>query len=362
VRELCSHTELAGATILQANCHELFSNTPLHPLISFLWARIGLILEDDVSVQFQKIATFLDELALNTPENNQLIANLLGLASTGALESVAPTPLLLKRRQYDFAIKLVQAAATAQPTVLWVEDVHWLDASSAELLREIVVSLPDLPLLVLMTRRSFPKAVGLPDVDDKIGIEQLSESEALEIARSIPGAQSLPETVLCRAVEASEGVPLFLEQFVISLIEEHQRELKLHPKPNRLPLLLAEMMSGRLDRRPGARRIVQAAACIGRSFTPIFLCTLLGQQPEAAAEPLQSLVEAEILLPRRYGAEIQYEFRHILLQRVAYESMLEAERRATHQHIVNLLRGGDKSGHPPFEVIAYHLTEAGDFR
>ena len=319
VRELCSQPELAETTILQANCHELFSNTPLYPLVSFLWARIGLTLEDEVSVRLQKISTFLDELALNTHENNQLIASLLDLASVGAVELVAPTSLLLKRKQYDFVINLLRLAASTQPTILWVEDAHWLDASSAELLQEIVTSLQDVPLLVLLTRRSFPKGVALPNVGVTIEIKQLSPPEALEIARSIPGAQSLPDTLLNRAVEAAEGVPLFLEQFVISLIEEHRREPNLRPKPNSVPLLLAEMMSGRLDRRPGARRIVQAAACIGRSFTPIFLAALLQQQPEAVAEPLQSLVEAEILLPRRYGAEIQYEFRHVLLQRIAYE-------------------------------------------
>jgi class 3 adenylate cyclase/predicted ATPase len=362
VRELCSQPELAETAILQANCHELFSNTPLYPLISYLWARIGLTLEDEVSARLQKISTYLDELAQNTPENNQLIASLLGVASMGALELVAPTPLLLKRKQYDLVINLLRIAASAQPTVLWVEDAHWLDASSAELLREIVIPLSDVPLLVLMTRRSFPKGVFLPDVDERIEIKPLSAPEALEIARSIPGAQSLPDTLLNRAVEAAEGVPLFLEQFMISLIEEHRREPNLRPKPNSVPLLLAELMSERLDRRPGARRIVQAAACIGRSFTPIFLAALLQQQPEAVAEPLQSLVEAEILLPRRYGAEIQYEFRHVLLQRMAYESMLQTERRATHQGVVAVLRGADKSGQAPFEVIAYHLTEAGDFR
>ena len=63
-------------------------------------------------------------------------------------------------------------------------------------------------------------------------------------------------------------------------------------------------MSGRLDRRPGARRIVQAAAVVGRSFAPVFLAALVQQEPQAVAEPLQALVEVEILLPRRYGAEI----------------------------------------------------------
>lgn len=361
VRELCSRPELAETTIIQANCHELFSNTPLYPLASFLWARISLTPEDDVRVRLQKISTFLDELAQNTPENNQIIANLLGLESMQAAESVAPTPLLLKRKQYEFVKRVIRQAASVQPTLLWVEDAHWLDASSAELLQEIVTALSDVPLLVVLTRRSFPKGVALPDVDETIELKQLSDSEALEIARSIPGALELPDALLTRAVEAAEGVPLFLEQFMISLIEEHRRAPDSNPKPAGVPLLLAEKMSERLDRRPGARRIVQAAACVGRSFAPAFLAALLQQESHAVAEPLQALVEAEILVPRRYGAEIQYEFRHALLQRIAYESMLQTERRATHLGVVAVLRKAAQAEQTPFEVLAYHLTEAGEF-
>ena len=97
----------------------------------------------------------------------------------------------------------------------------------------------------------------------------------------MPGAPELPDALLKRAVQAAEGVPLFLEQFMISLIEEHRRAPDQNPKPTGVPLLLAEKMSGRLDRRPGARRIVQAAACIGRSFAPAFLAALLQQEPQA---------------------------------------------------------------------------------
>ncbi|HWX29310.1 MAG TPA: AAA family ATPase, partial [Steroidobacteraceae bacterium] len=361
VREFCSQPELAETTIIQANCHELFLNTPLYPLASFLWARIGLVPEDDVGARMQKIATFLDELVVNTPENNQIVGSLLGLESMRAAESVAPTPLLLKRKQYDFVIRVMRQAANTQPTLLWVEDAHWLDASSAELLQEIVAALSDVPFLVVLTRRSFPNVVALPHVDETIELKQLSGSEALEVARSMPGAAELPDALLQRAVEAAEGVPLFLEQFMISLIEEHRRSPHPTPKPAGVPLLLAEKMSGRLDRRPGARRIVQAAAVIGRSFAPAFLAALLQQEPQAVAEPLQALVDAEILLPRRYGAEIQYEFRHALLQRIAYESMLQLERRATHLSVVAGLRKADQAEKTPPEVIAYHLTEAGEF-
>jgi class 3 adenylate cyclase/tetratricopeptide (TPR) repeat protein len=361
VRELCHQPELAEATIIQANCHELFLNTPLYPLASYLWARIGLTPADDVGARMQMISTFLDELAANTPENNQIVASLLGIDSMRADESVAPTALLLKRKQYDFIVRVMKQVVSAQPTLLWIEDAHWLDASSAELLQEIVAAVSDLPLLLILTRRSFPKVVMLPHVDETIELRQLSDAEAVEVARSMSGALELPDALLTRAVEAAEGVPLFLEQFMISLIEEHRRAPDPSPKSTGVPLLLAEKMSGRLDRRPGARRIVQAAACIGRSFAPAFLAALLNQQPQAVAEPLQALVDAEILLPRRYGAEIQYEFRHALLQRIAYESMLQTERRATHLGVVTVLRNGDQAEKTPLEVIGYHLTEAGEF-
>lgn len=361
VREFCSHPELAKTTIIQANCHELFVNTPLYPLASFLWARAGLMPEDDVDARMQKISTFLDELAINTTENRQIVASLLGFLSAQAAEAVAPTSLLLKRKQYDFVIRVMHQVASHQPALLWLEDAHWLDASSAELLQEIIAAVSNVPLLVVLTRRSFPNSVALPQVDEVIELKPLSTSQAFAVAASMPGARELPDDLLARAVEAAEGVPLFLEQFMISLIEEHRRSPDSTPKLASVPLLLAEKMSGRLDRRPGARRIVQAAAVIGRSFAPVFLAALLLQEPEAVAEPLQALVDAEILLPRRYGAEIQYEFRHALLQRIAYESMLQPERRSVHLGVAAVLRASERPEQAPSEVIAYHLTEAGEF-
>lgn len=362
VLELCGRPELADATILQANCHELFANTPLYPVASFLWARAGVAVEDDESQRLRKVEILLDELKVNKSENLRLVAKLLGLAKMGAGDTTATTPLLFKRKQYDLIVSMIRQNARANPTILWIEDAHWLDASSAELLHEIVASLANMPLMVLMTRRSFPKGVVLPEANEIIRLSQLDKQNCLEIVDSIPGAEALADDSVLRAIEAAEGVPLFLEQFVISLIEEHQRVPIARQRSGGVPLKLGEIMSERLDRRPGGRRIVQVAACVGRSFTPDFLAGLLRQEAASITEPLQALVDAEILVPRRYGAEIRYEFRHALLQRIAHESMLQSERRATHGLIVDLLQAHSEAGPTLPEVLAYHLTEAGKFR
>jgi len=359
VLEVLGQPDLVDATLLQAQCHEIFASTPLYPVAALVRARAGLTVDDEVSDRNDKITGYLDELGRNTQENRALVASLLGMAAPGAGEADAPAPQLFKRKQYEFIVSTVEEAARAQPVLLWVEDVHWLDPSSAELLRDIVAATAKLPVLLVLTKRPFPKGPALPEIDETVGLAHLGLQDCLELARSVPGAGALSEEMVLKAVEASEGVPLFLEQLVISLLDEQSRA----PTPSRrlggVPLMLAEMMSERLDRRPGARRVAQAAACIGRSFTDDFLLAVLKDDAGAVRERLVSLVEAEILLPRRYGAEIRYEFRHALLQRMAHESMVQSERQHMHGQIVDVLRDSER-GEPTIpEVLAYHLTEAG---
>ncbi len=361
VLELSGRPEFVDATLLQTQCHEIFSSTPLYPVGAFLWARIGLTADDEESVRHGKISGYLDELGRNTPETRELLASLLGMPTPLTGSAVAATPQLLKRRQYEFVVSVVEQAARARPVILWVEDAHWLDPSSAELLRDIVTASGKWPVLVVLTMRPFPTGPALPEIDETVRLENLGLQDCIELARSIPGAGALSDEVISKAVEAAEGVPLFLEQLIISLLDEQSRGPAPHRGLGGVPLLLAELMSERLDRRPGARRIAQAAACIGRSFTGDFLLVLLKDEAGQVHEPLEALVEAEILLPRRYGAEIRYEFRHALLQRMAHESMVQSERRVMHGRIVEVLSDAEGGESTIPEVLAYHLTEAGAF-
>jgi predicted ATPase/class 3 adenylate cyclase len=360
VLELTGRPEFVDATLLQAQCREIFASTPLYPVGAFLWGRAGLTVDDAESVRHDKVSGYLNELGCNTPENRELVASLLGMAAPACGTAVATMPQLLKQRQYQFIVSIFEQAARSRPVILWIEDVHWLDPSSAELLRDIVTASATLPVLVLLTMRPFPKGPALPNIDETVHLEPLDLQDCLELARSVPGAGALSEETILKAVEAAQGVPFFLEQLVISLLDEQARGPAPHRRLGGVPLMLAELMSERLDRRPGARRIAQAAACIGGAFTRDFLLVLLKDDARQVHERLEALVEAEILVPKRYGAEIRYEFRHVLLQRMAHESMIQTERRAMHGRIVEVLR--DAVGEPVIaEVLAYHLTEAGAF-
>jgi class 3 adenylate cyclase/tetratricopeptide (TPR) repeat protein len=359
VNEFFSHPAVGSMAIVQAHCYEIFANTALFPFASYLWKRTGLALGDDEDARQQKLARILDEYGLSNEENRKILAGFPGM-TTRVAELPGATTQLTKLKQYRLIISILDRAARNRQMVVSIEDVHWLDPSSSELLIELAATLREAPLLILLTTRSFPRGPALPAANEDIFLEQLGTDDCLEIAKSVPGALTLPQALLARAVEAADGVPLFVEQLVRSLVDTGERDHRRGRKALDLPLILAEMMSERLDRLPAGRRIVQAAACLGRSFMPEFLAVLLEENIRDIAETLELLVEAEILQPKRYGVELRYEFRHALLQRMARNSIIEPDRRAMHAKIVDLLRA-QKNVPILWEVVAYHLTEAGAF-
>jgi class 3 adenylate cyclase/tetratricopeptide (TPR) repeat protein len=360
--EIAKHPEFADATVLQIHCHDIFASTPLYSVGMFVWSEAGLTVDDDKAVRAQKIANFLDNLGLKNPENEDIISSLIGTSLTSATEASAPTPFLFKRKQFALLGSIFEQMVRKQPTLMWVDDVNWIDPSSAELLQELVKRLANAAVLVALTGRSFPKSPNLPSTENAIELGQLSLDECYELARAIPRAQDLSDEELTRAVEAADGIPLFVEYLVLSLVDQKEQAPNAARRRGDLPLTLAAMISERLDRVADGRRVVQAAACIGRPFTADFLAALLQENAQNIVEPLEALIDAEILRSDHEDREARFEFRHALLQRAAYESMVQSERRATHANIVKQLQHDSAAG--PFvpELIAYHLTASAQFQ
>lgn len=361
VLELCETLVLPDRQILQASCLEIFASTPLYPAAGFLWTRAGIRADDSETTKRSKIVEFLSERGLATAAAIETLGGLLGFALTGGMKTPDLAPAEVKRRQFALIMDLIGRIARSAPTLLWIEDTHWLDPSSAELLPQVIQHHRQIPLMVVLTHRSFPPGPELPDPDDVILLDQLPPSDCYELARAVPGAQTLPERLVREVIASADGVPLFIEQLVLSLVSRARNPLRGDPSSDQLvvPLTLAEILSERLDRLKGARRIVQAAACIGRDFAPALLAALLEDDETSLMEPLEALVGAEILQRQDDGTRTEFGFRHALLRRVAYESILQPDRRAYHMRIVALLKGGQDLGPVLPEVMAHHLTAAG---
>ena len=279
--EIMKHPELSDAKTLQIHCHDIFASTPLYSIAMFVWAEAGVTIDNDKVIRAQKLMNFLDKLGLNNSENEEIISSLLGISLVSAAETSAPALFLFKRKQFALLGSLFEQMVRERPTLIWVDDVHWIDPSSAELLQEIVKRLEEEPVLVLLTGRSFPKSPNLPHPDRLIELRQLNGDECYELARSIPRANDLPDDDLKRAVEAADGIPLFVEHLVLSLVDQKEQVSDVARKRGDLPLTLAAIISERLDRVADGRRVVQTAACIGAPFSADFLAALLQESGPA---------------------------------------------------------------------------------
>jgi class 3 adenylate cyclase/tetratricopeptide (TPR) repeat protein len=345
----------ADAAVLQINCDEFLASTPLNPVASLLWTRAGLLATDPADERTEKLSNFLRELGLESSESLDVVNTLMALLLPGSIETSAPTALQLKLKQFDFLLSMLERIARMRPTLLWIDDAQWLDWSTAELLVEAITRLRELPILFVLTMRSLPTTPRLPSPQEVMILRQLRPEEAMEVARSVPGAEDLPRELLEIAIAASDGIPLFIEQLVLSVVNN---ELHSGASPTRkeLPLTLAEVLSARLDRLADSRRIVQTAACIGRTFTPNLLAAVLPSESAGVLKSLENLVAAEILQPRHDDAESHYEFRHALIERAARDSMLQSDRRTIHSRIAETLR---RQPTPPLpELVAHHLAAA----
>ncbi|MGB8285007.1 MAG: AAA family ATPase, partial [Pseudolabrys sp.] len=252
--EIVKHPDFADANVLQIHCHDIFASTPLYSVGMFVWSEAGLTVDDDKTARAQKIANFLDNLGLKSPENEDIINSLIGTSLTSATEASAPTPFLFKRKQFALLGSIFEQMVRKQPTLIWVDDVHWIDPSSAELLQELVNRLEKTAVLVALTGRSFPKSPNLPSTENVVELGQLNVDECYELARTIPRAQNLSDEELTRVVEAADGIPLFVEYLVLSLVDQKEQASNASRRRGDLPLTLAAMISERLDRVAGGRR------------------------------------------------------------------------------------------------------------
>ena len=267
------------------------------PIGAYSVGRVGLTAEDEERVRYDKISSYLEELGRNTPENRELVASLLGMAAPAGSTAVRRHRNCSSARNTSSSCRSSSRLRARRPVILWIEDAHWLDPSSAELLQDIVTASAQLPVLVVLTMRSFPKGTCASWKSTRPCTSSIWVCEdCLELARSVPGAGVFSDEMISKAVAAAEGVPFFLEQLVISLIEEQSHGPAPHRQAGgraaharRIDVGTSRPAAGGAPYRPGGgvhRPLLHAATFCSR-------CSRT--RARQVQERLEALVEAEIL-------------------------------------------------------------------
>lgn len=333
--------------------------TPYYSIARGLYAFLGLKGFQSPALLNTIIEQLLADLGLDTVRHN---ANLRAILKGGGLDSHPVMPDSAVDDPAETLIACVRKLSAIHPVVLVYEDAHWMDISTLESIALLQRALENNQVLTLVSKRPGEIAVNLTrsaDLTCRIG--QLCEDHTRQLA-GLLRPEDMSDAYFEQIVSRSDGIPLFLEELMHNASSSG---LGGSDDPGRplIPASLRETLAVRLSHLGDRKDILFMAAAIGKDFGSALLRDVSGLTPEQLAQHL-AVFRRSNLIYRKWPAEDGiYEFKHSLVQDLAYQSIPPRDRTRFHQKIAAVLTTWPERYAPAAsEVIARHFERAGDIR
>jgi class 3 adenylate cyclase len=345
--------------VLSGNCSPDGTGTPLLPFIEVVRGLFLIRAGESEKEVARKLESGLTAMRLNSLENFGLLMNLLGLAAP--VRSLAGLDgLLIGLRTRDLLLELLATRSRIAPLALLIEDLHWADNSSQELLGKIIEAETTFCALLLLTRRSEhqPPCISSPRVTSLL-LEPLPAGDMRQLIGGRLGVANLPDALARAVTDRAEGNALFGEEIATFLAERgvvHVSsgtiDFDAAAAAEALPSSVQSLLTARVDRlTPERRALLQAASVIGRRFDP----EILGVASASKIDIREALAQMEAFdLVRALGSG-EFEFKHALLRDVLYQTLLTKPRAALHLRVAEEIeRRNDNRLAEVAETLAYH--------
>jgi class 3 adenylate cyclase/predicted ATPase len=340
------------------------ANSALYPFADMLRVRLRLSDEADARVRLERVRAHLLECRADTEGALPLIAQLLGIPPDAGYSPIALHPLTQKQRTLEILLTLLLAPTERRPTLLVIEDAHWVDPTTLELAGALLERLHGSRMLVLLSARpTFHQPWPPRESLIALTISDLSPADTERLIANVTDGKRLPREVLTMLVKKSDGNPLFVEEMTRMLLESGWIEERdgayvlAGPMPDAsVPTRLQDLLRARLDRmEPEARMVMQLGSAVGREFAYELLVEVLPDEAATIRKGLQQLLDAGLVFATGSGFMIKHE----LIKDVAYDSLLKRTRQQYHERIALALEGAfamNAQGQP--ERLAQHWTRA----
>src|SRR2546428_4593655 len=278
------------------------------------------------------------------------------------------SPQRQRQKALETIVAILQELAEHQPVLFILEDLHWTDPTTLELLNLVIEQIPTTSLLTVLTCRShFQPSWSHRSYLSEVTVHRLSQPQIERMTTQVAGGKLLPPQVLAQIVEKTDGVPLVVEELTKAMLESgHLKEVDDHYALTgsfstfAIPATLQDSLMARLDRLMTGKVIAQLGATIGRQFSYALVQAVAQLNERTLQEELHRLVEAELLYQRGLPPQATYVFKHALIQDAAYQSLLKSTRQQYHQRMAQVLEAQfpETIATQP-ELVAQHYTAAG---
>jgi class 3 adenylate cyclase/tetratricopeptide (TPR) repeat protein len=333
-------------------CSPYHGDSALYPAIQQLSRAANFAPEDDSDQKLDKLEALLGQAVDDHRVMAPLLAQMLGIDSEARYGSLDLSPQQQRNRTLNALADQLIGLAGQQPVLFIVEDAHWIDPTTLELIELCLDRAASAPVFLLITARpSFDYSFGSHAIVTRLALNRLGREQIMAIVDRLSGGKPLPAEILDELVIKTDGVPLYVEELTKAVLESGVTGI---------PASLHDSLMARLDRIPDVKEVAQIAAAIGRGFDYKLLVSIANRSEADLESCLGKLTEAELIFCRGKPPEATYTFKHALVRDAAYESLLKSRRQELHGKIAKVLEtefSATAEAQP--ELLAYHYTEAG---
>jgi len=354
VREFEIRLRGYNPAIIRFQCSPYHTSSAFYPAIHHLEMAAGIDQRDEPpGGKLAKLAKLFEASIAEDPRALFVLSELLSLPVDQPENAPPLSPL--QRRSLIIKLLVGNALKLASRGALLViiEDAHWIDPSSQELLTALVNGTTRAPVVTVVTHRPIPATPWAQELGaTMIELGPLEDAEIRAIACGVDSSRQLPDTDIERIVSRVEGIPLFAEEITSAALE------RATGGEFGLPETIQASLAARLDALGNAKEMAQIASVLGRDFRVSQLSALAGIPPALVERTMSTLMASGLVLKVGRAVVPTYRFKHALVQDVAYQSILKYRRRELHQRVFReILTDATKNREP--EIAAHHLTEAG---
>jgi len=330
------HSRLGDVSWVEGRAYPYTSNVPYAPIVDLLSRAGGVDESDEPGVVRTKLETLIDGLVPGDAGALAVISQLFGVHVGDDIDLEA------FGEQMTTALgRLLAATATRGPTVVCFQDPHWVDPSTAELIRTLAreVSPPRVTVCNFRPNAEF-------EIDDarRIDLGELSPRQTREQLASLLDHADPPEELVSLVLERAEGNPFFAEEIGNSLLDQALLTvvdgdwvLICEGAAQPIPPTVRGLLASRIDILDSQRKqVLREASVVGREFLHRIVQSVAGD-PGDLDGSLEVLSAVDLIRVKEQDPELEYIFKHALIQEVAHESLVTRDRQRLHGQVARSL-------------------------
>ena len=358
-------------TFLEGGCPSYSRGMVYHPVKDILKANFNIIEKDGDQEIRAKVESGLQILGPMVTSTMPYILELLSVKDSD-IDKIPLSPEAKKGRILGALKQIVLHGSEIRPLIMVYENLHWIDRSSEEHLKDLLDYVSGSRVFLILTYRpEFVHTWGGRSYHNQLNLNRLSNRETLSMVSHLLATDKVDENIGQLAIEKTEGIPFFIEELISSLRvqgiitkKDDRYQLKRDIGDVVVPSTIQDIIMSRVDTLPEkTKNLIQTGSVAGREFSHQLIREVTKLAEEKLLSDLSILKDSELLYERGIYPQSDYVFKHGLTQEVAYNSLLQKKKTELHKRIGKTLENihADRLGEF-CEILAYHCLQGGDWQ